>query len=447
MQRLMARENQPGRKVALVLGGGGLKGFAHIGVLRALAECGIQPTVYAGTSIGGLIAAAIAGGVSVDEMEKRAYTLRKRDLFRLNHMGMLLERMRSPSIYLEEPLRALCESVAPGGKFHELKHKLLVNTVDAERGSQVVWGLPGLEDVWVQDAVYASCALPGFFPPGRVGDRLCFDGGVVDNLPAAIAAHGMDLVIAVDVGSSNLTPVNDLASTGFASIYMRAAATMMRALQWFPLEHWTGPPMVLIRPRLGDSGWFSFGDTDRNIKAGYEGAMQALADVDKYWDQPDSIFPRERLQVRVLRDRCTGCGTCAAIAPSLMGMDSTNKAFVRTKNVLWSPADGYFVQHCPTNAIEVTREEPAVSRGLDATEPRPRTPPLVGNGTTPPPPGPIPPEPVPVPEPIPEPHPEPVPAPGPGPVPESVVSATAGAESASGLPNETPPHSLEPVER
>lgn len=419
MQRVVARENQPGRKVALVLGGGGLKGFAHIGVLRALAEVGIEPTVYAGTSIGALIAAAIAGGMTVDEMQARAFTLRKRDLFRLNHMGMLLERMKSPSIYLEDPLRGLCESVAPGGKFHELKHRLLVNTVDAERGSQVVWGLPGLEDVWVQDAVYASCALPGFFPPGRVGDRLCFDGGVVDNLPAAIAALGMDLVIAVDVGSSNLTPVNDLASTGFASIYMRAAATMMRALQWFPLEHWTGPPMVLIRPRLGDTSWFSFGDTARNIEAGYQGAMQALAEVDQYWDQPDSIFPRERLQVRVLRDRCTGCGTCAAIAPSLMGMDSSGKAFVRTNNVLWSPADGYFVQHCPTNAIEVTRETPVPERGLDATEPRPRTPPLVG---TLPAPNPLP-HPLPMPDPLPHPGPEPVPVPEPtppgGPVPES----------------------------
>ena len=89
-----------GRRIALVLGGGGLKGFAHIGVLRALEERGIVPDVYAGTSIGALIAGAYLSGTQVDELATRAEALRKRDLFRINHFGMLLERMRSPSIYL-----------------------------------------------------------------------------------------------------------------------------------------------------------------------------------------------------------------------------------------------------------------------------------------------------------------------------------------------------------
>src|SRR5687768_3713838 len=98
-------------RIALVLGGGGLKGFAHVGVLRALEEHGITPSVYAGTSIGAMVAAAWVGGMKVDEMERRATLLKRRDLFRLNHMGMLMERMRAPSIYLEEPLRALCEMI------------------------------------------------------------------------------------------------------------------------------------------------------------------------------------------------------------------------------------------------------------------------------------------------------------------------------------------------
>src|SRR4030088_417777 len=81
-------------KIALVLGGGGLKGFAHIGVLRALAERGIHPDVYAGTSIGALIAAAHITGATVEELTARAEGLKRRDLFRLNHFGMLLDRMR-----------------------------------------------------------------------------------------------------------------------------------------------------------------------------------------------------------------------------------------------------------------------------------------------------------------------------------------------------------------
>lgn len=343
-------------RISVVLGGGGVKGFAHIGVLRALEERGIVPTLYAGTSIGALLAAAAVNGMSIDEMARRAESLRRRDLFRINHFGMLLERMRSPSIYLEEPLRDLCRSVVPAGTFASLSTPLLVNTVDVERGTQLVWGLPGLQDVEVQDAVYASCALPGFFPPGRVDGRTCVDGGVIDNLPVSVAALDADLVIAVDVGSSDLTPVADAGSQGFASIYMRSATTMMHALQQFPLAHWSGPPMVLIRPKVGEE-WLSFTGTAQHIREGYRAAKQALEHYDAYLEQPGGVFPRKRVELTVSRDRCIGCGLCAALAPQLMGLDSSGKAFARTRTADWSPADGDFVHHCPTSAIEVRRLE------------------------------------------------------------------------------------------
>src|SRR5690242_6241898 len=78
-------------RIALVLGGGGLKGFAHIGVLRALRERGIRPAVVGGSSIGALLAAAAAGGLRPEEMAARAIALQRRDLFRINHYGMLTE--------------------------------------------------------------------------------------------------------------------------------------------------------------------------------------------------------------------------------------------------------------------------------------------------------------------------------------------------------------------
>src|SRR3954463_2002862 len=155
-------------KIALVLGGGGLKGFAHIGVFRALEEMGIQPTVVAGTSIGALIGAAYARGMPVSEMADRARALKRRDLFRLNRMGMLLERQHSPAIYLDDPLRNVVKSVVTEKRFDELKTTLLVNPANLTRCSQMVWGLPGLRPASVVDAVYASCALPGFYPPGEV---------------------------------------------------------------------------------------------------------------------------------------------------------------------------------------------------------------------------------------------------------------------------------------
>jgi NTE family protein len=362
------------KKIALVLGGGGLKGFAHIGVLRALAEAGIQPTVFAGTSIGALIAAAHASGMSTDEMAGRARSLRKRDLFRINHMGMLLDRMKSRSIYLEEPLRELCNSVVPEGNFSDFAKPLLINTVDIEQGSQVVWGLAGLRDVSVRDAVYASAALPGFFPPGKVGTRVCVDGGVIDNLPAGIASLGMDAVIAVDTGSTSTIRHQDTAKYGFATLYMRAAGTMMHALQLGPLTQWKTPPMILIRPDLADISWFSFAKADKLIELGYAAAKEALTYYDDCMEASAGIFPVRDVDIRVIREKCIGCGTCVALAPGLMALDRHGIAYPRKPVVRWSPAHGDFVHHCPTCAIVAERVDGGAVASPDSIEGEPKQP-------------------------------------------------------------------------
>lgn len=350
------------RKIALVLGGGGLKGFAHIGVLAALEEKGIRPAVLAGTSIGSLICAAQAGGMSIEDMTDHAKGLRRRDLFRLNRLGMLLERTHAPSIYQAAPLREVCESVVRDTTFSELDTTLLVNTVDLQRGSPVVWGLPGLRDASVVDAVYASCALPGFYPPGDVGDRSCVDGGVVDNLPVGVASQGMDAVIAVDTGSAALITQKDIARQGFTAIYMRAATTMMHALQLTPLEEWAGPPMILIRPKVAHIGWFSFTHTDELIDAGYRAAMEALAHLDKCFEAETGVFPRRAMRLSVDREKCIGCTLCVALAPHVMTMDDSGKAAPRIPIVDWSPADGDFLHHCPTYAINA---EPTKANGKE----------------------------------------------------------------------------------
>lgn len=345
-------------RVALVLGGGGLKGFAHLGVLRALEERELRPSLYAGTSIGALIAAAYVTGASLADLTSRAQHLKRRDLFRINHVGMLLERMRSPSIYLEEPLRTLTQSVVPHVRFDDLGTTLLVNTVDVERGTQVVWGLPGHRDVYVDDAVYASCALPGFFPPGRVDGRVCFDGGVIDNMPVSVVAPHADAIIAVDVGNNDVSHDESVAASGFASIYMRAATVMMHALQGAPLSTWSGPPMVLVRPRVSHLGWFEFDRADLLIEAGYRATVEALESFDGCLRATGGVFPRRMLQLAVDQSRCNGCGLCVAHAPDLMALDRHGKAYVRRPVVDWSPADGEFVRHCPTGAIDVRRLEP-----------------------------------------------------------------------------------------
>ncbi|GAB1344478.1 patatin-like phospholipase family protein [Gemmatimonas sp.] len=340
-------------RIALVMGGGALKGLAHVGALRAIREAGIVPHLYGGSSIGALIAAAAASGIAPDDLTARALRVRRKDLFRINHMGMLMERMLSPSIYLEAPLRTLCDELVSEGTFDELPHRLLVSAVDLERGLPVVFGRPGFRDVRVRDAVYASCALPGFFPPGKVGNRTCIDGGTMDNLPVNIAGLEVDAIIAVDVGIADVPQVSGVADQGFASIFMRAATMMMHEMQQATLDTWTGPPMLLVRPKVSHIGWFSFSHTEQLLEVGYETTRQALRHLLDALAAPGGIFPREAMEIRVDRDRCTGCGLCAAHHPAFMALDANQRAYPLEPVHTFSPADAAFTRCCPVEAIAV----------------------------------------------------------------------------------------------
>jgi NTE family protein len=342
----------PPPRIGLVLGGGALKGLAHIGALKALEEARITPALYAGTSIGAMLAAAAASGMTSAQMTERARRFRRKDLFRINHVGMIMERMQSPSIYLESPLRALSDELVAEGTFDDLRVPLLVTAVDLENGMPVVFGRPGLRDVRVRDAVYASCALPGFFPPGVVGNRMCIDGGTTDNLPVNIAGQNVDALIAIDVGIADVPAASGIASQGFATIFMRAAAMMMHNQQQFALENWTTPPMLLVRPRVSHISWFSFAHKEELIKIGYESTKDALRDLDTMLAAKGGIYPRRAVHVVVDRVACTGCGLCVARRPDVMALDEFGKAYPLKPKCDFSPADGAFVRSCPVNAIK-----------------------------------------------------------------------------------------------
>lgn len=105
---------------SLVLSGGGLKGLAHIGVLRALEERGLSPEMVVGSSMGSLIAAAWAAGMPIKEMTERGLGVRRRDIFQVAHVDMALKRMRSPAVYRREPLDGLIGSLVGELTFEEL---------------------------------------------------------------------------------------------------------------------------------------------------------------------------------------------------------------------------------------------------------------------------------------------------------------------------------------
>lgn len=347
-----ATNGQSGPRIGLVLGGGAIKGLAHIGALRALEEAGIKPALYAGTSIGAMIAAAAASGLTSAQLTERALRFRRRDLFRINHVGMLMERMQARSIYLEGPLRSLCEELVADGTFDDLRSNLLVTAVDIDNGIPVVFGRPGLTDVRVRDAVYASCALPGFFPPGVVGNRTCIDGGTTDNLPVTIAGQDADALIAIDVGIADVPTSAGIATHGFASIFLRAATMMMHNQQQSALEMWTNPPMLLVRPRVSHINWFSFSHIDELLQIGYDSTKDALRDLDTMLQSSGGVYPRREVNIVVDRVACTGCGLCVARRPDVMALDEFNKAYALHPRCECSPADGAFVKSCPVGAIK-----------------------------------------------------------------------------------------------
>lgn len=343
----------------LVLGGGGLKGLAHIGVFRALEERGMAPSLVIGSSMGSLVASTWAAGMRIRQMEDRALSLHRRDVFRIAHVDMALRRMLSPAIYRSDPLDRILADLVGDRTFQDLPHRLLVNTVDLNSGHQILWGLPGLDDVRVADAVFASCALPGILPPRKIRHHLCADGAVVENLPIRTAASiSHDPIIAVDL-SGGRGQRRGVERTGFAATYGRGLELVMGRMVENALAEWDGPPVALIRPAIGRVTMFAFNKTPYLIAEGYRATMEALDRLEApLAELPSGIYPKHQVHVRVDRERCVGCELCSRARPDIFAMKG-RKAEVHAPLHAWSPATDALERSCPVGAI--TAAEPGGS--------------------------------------------------------------------------------------
>ena len=338
----------------LVLSGGGLKGLTHIGVLRALEERGLVPSLVVGVSMGALIGAAWAAGRRVRELEDRALSLERSDVFRIAHMDMALRRMLAPAVYRREPLDQIVQDLVGDRTFRDLERRMLVNTVDINSGHQMLWGLPGLDDVRVADAVFASCALPGILPPREVRKgHYCADGAIVDNLPVRpAAAVGEGPVVAVDVGAGGVERAG-IERAGFAMTYGRGIEIVMGKLAELTLHDWTTPPLVLIRPKVSKVGMFAFNRTAHLLAEGYRATHEALDMLPDGLDSlpPGGLHPLRHVEVKVDQERCVGCGLCAALNPRVFTMDGNGRAAVRMRERTTTPLGDVAVRICPTCAI------------------------------------------------------------------------------------------------
>ena len=177
---------EPSPTIGIALSGGGARGIAHIGVLKALVEAGLAPTVVAGTSSGAIVGCLYAHGASIEELTQFARV----------GTGLSLLRMGNPlkGLIKLTLLREKLEGVLASDDFDCLRYPLLVTASDLQRGRLAVF-----ESGPLISAVQASCAIPLVFRPVEIDGRQHIDGGLYMNLPAQPIRARCDLLIGSDV--------------------------------------------------------------------------------------------------------------------------------------------------------------------------------------------------------------------------------------------------------
>lgn len=263
-----------------VLSGGGAKAAAHVGAIKALDERQIAPTHFVGTSMGAVIAACFACRLSYVDLLKRISLVERADVARAS--PSLLAGPFATSLLRDEPLRETIAALVPARTFRELALPLTVTAVDADNGQLVLFGVGGRSHIPLVDALYASCALPVYYPAARIGDRRYVDGGVRAVLPLDVAAQlDPDLIFGVHVGPWLLDEPPDM-TPAFVPPLLKAHTESMRILMAAQVEdtiarHRNGRvPVVLVRPLMRQQATFRVDAVADYVAEGYRAAVREL---------------------------------------------------------------------------------------------------------------------------------------------------------------------------
>jgi predicted acylesterase/phospholipase RssA len=269
-----------GQPVALVLSGGGAKTAAHVGAARALAEAGLAPARYVATSMGAVIAAALAAGADHGVLLDRLAESGQRGVVR--DPVALVAGLYGQALLRPAPLRQAIEALVPIRRFGDLPVPLTVCVVDLDSGELLLYGAGGA-DAPVVDVLCASCALPVYLPARTLDGRRCGDGGLRGVLPLEAASRlCREPVFAVDVG-----PGFDMASPGPAApapplvrAHDDAVATLMAAHTAAQLALWRAdpgrPPLLYVRPKVERNATFRVDRVRQYADDGYRAARDVL---------------------------------------------------------------------------------------------------------------------------------------------------------------------------
>jgi NTE family protein len=279
-------------EIVLALSGGGAKAAAHVGALRALAEAGIAPARVVGTSMGAVVGAGWAAGLDVDELLARVLRVTRKDVAAPNRLA-ILGGLYLPSLLQAEPLRRTIAALVPATTFAELRRPLTATAADLDTGALALFGAGG-RDVPLVDALYASCALPMFYPPAFLEGRRYGDGGLRGVVPLeAVGAVAPDagLVIAVDIGpgadeEAGPAPALPPPPPGRETLptmvraHNDALGILMAAYGRAQLALWRAdaarPPLLYVRPRVERDATFRVDRLSHYADEGYRATREAL---------------------------------------------------------------------------------------------------------------------------------------------------------------------------
>jgi NTE family protein len=285
--------------ISIALGGGGSRGYAHIGVLRRLEKEGFQIRAASGASAGGIVAVAYAAGYSPDEMEAIFTKLDQTRLFaRSPDEGPGILGLSHAAMFFEE--------IFGDRTFSDLRIPCAVVAVDIKAGCEVV-----LDQGRVVDAILATVAVPGVFPPKQRGDVLLVDGAVLDPVPVSVArslapmlpvvAVILDIKTEVTSGLNSLplpVPVptqlvERLTRTRVAqafNIFLQSVDVGSRALAEMRLQ--MDNPEVIIRPDVDGIGLLDKVDIHAIANRGEEAALVALPELRRAVAWPNRLMRR-----------------------------------------------------------------------------------------------------------------------------------------------------------
>jgi len=289
--------------VSIALGGGGVKGIVHVGVIRRLQELGISIKAIAGTSVGGIVGAVAAKGFSPDDIEKHILQMNQNELFRFSFSS-------SPSVLDLSGVASVLVDMLGDSTFEDLEIPFACTAVDLKTDQEVI-----ISSGLLLDAVLGTIAIPGVFPPKELGNALLVDGSILDPVPVALArwlAPTLPVIAVVlsptmegwthmpsprieDVSNLPQQILDTFSKLKFAqamNIFTHSIDISSRMLTELRLQ--IDKPEVIIRPQIDQYSILAKVDTEEVIRLGELAADEAIDEINRALDWPKTITRKFR---------------------------------------------------------------------------------------------------------------------------------------------------------